>query len=145
MRRCWRRRWCSSAGRSAYFRSTASGSGTSTAGAPDPVTITAGSPTSELYPGGSADVAISISNPNSFTVHVIKLALDDTQGTDGFDGGAGCTNPDLSFPDNTNGGPGWDVPPGAHNLDLTDAISMGANADNGCQGATFTVYLKSVS
>ena len=53
-----------------------------------------------------------------------------------------------SFPDHTNGGAGWDVPAGGATtaLGLTrDAISMGANADNGCQGATFTVYLKSVS
>jgi hypothetical protein len=132
----------------AYFTSAGSGSGTGTAGTAQAVTISPGTPTAELYPGGSADVAISISNPNTFSVHIIKLALDTGQGAGGFgsSGGTGtCANPDLGFPDNTNGGAGWDVPPGATSLDLTDAITMGAGADDGCQGATFTVYLKSVS
>jgi hypothetical protein len=132
----------------AYFTSAGSGSGTGTAGTAQAVTISAGTPTAELYPGGSADVAISISNPNAFTVHIDKLTLDSGVGSGGFlaTGGTGtCTNPDLSFPDNTNGGAGWDVPPASHGFDLTGAISMGAGADNGCQGASFTVYLQAAS
>jgi len=130
----------------AYVTNGGSGQGTQAAGTADPVTIGAGTPTSELYPGGTADVAISVSNPNPGAVHIARLVLDDGRGASGFDvsGGTGtCTTPALSFADNTNGGLGWDVPPGVHDFDLTDAVAMGSDADDGCQGATFTVYLES--
>lgn len=134
------------AGAAAYFSSTGSGSGSVQAGTSQAVSITAGSPTSSLYPGGSADVRATISNPNSVQVRITSLALDPSQGTSGYSANAsGCA---LSFAGSNNGGSGWTVPPkvgnvnGTLDVDLTSAISMGAGAANACQGQTFTVYLK---
>jgi hypothetical protein len=134
------------AGAAAYFTSTGSGSGSANVGTTQAVTITAGSPTSSLYPGGSADVRATISNPNSVQVRITSLALDTGEGTSGYSANAsGCA---LSFTTQINGGSGWTVPPkfgslnGTLDVDLIDAISMGAGAANSCQGQTFTVYLK---
>jgi hypothetical protein len=139
------------AGAIAYWTTSGSGSASATAGTTQAVTISPASPTSALYPGGSADVAATISNPNSVAVHLPSIQLDTSQGTNGFsvDGAhSGCDVSTLSFTTQTNGGGDFIVPPkvGATNgtlaVDLTGAISMGATAANACQGATFTVYLK---
>jgi hypothetical protein len=142
-----------SAGALAYWTTTGSGSASAQAATAQPVTITAGSPTTQLYPGGTADVAATISNPNSFIAHAPSLQLDTSQGTGGsgfsVDGPhAGCTLSTLAYTTQTNGGAGYVVPAkvGTNNgtlaVDLTGAISMGVGAANACQGATFTVYLK---
>jgi hypothetical protein len=115
------------------------------------VTIGAGTATSQLYPNGSAAVALTISNPNGFQVSIPSLALDASQGTNGFDvDGAHtwCDVSALSFTSQSNSGEGWVVPPkagttdGTLDVDLAGAVSMAGSAANGCQGATFTVYLK---
>jgi predicted ribosomally synthesized peptide with SipW-like signal peptide len=135
----------------AYFTSTGQGSGVVTAGVAQDVTITAGTPSSELFPGGSADVAATIHNPNDIEVTVPSLVLDTSHGDNGFAVDAGhstCDMSSLSFTGQDNSGAGWAVPPkvgttdGELPLDLTNAISMSNAAANDCQGATFTVYLQ---
>jgi hypothetical protein len=114
------------------------------------VTLGPGSPADGLRPSGQASVALVVSNPNASIVHIGRLALDTSQGTGGFAvdaGHAGCVLSTLTFTTQTNGGAGWDVPArvgavnGTLGISLSDALAMGANASNACQGATFTVYL----
>jgi hypothetical protein len=132
----------------AYFTASGAGSGSASASTAQEVTLSVGTPTTQLYPGASADVKLTASNPNPFDAYVFSLALDTSQGTDGFavDGGhSGCDVSALAFATQSAG---WVVPPkvgmtnGTLSIDLTNAISMGAAAANACQGATFTVYLK---
>src|SRR5205814_5173360 len=52
-----------------------SGSGQASAGTASSMSISAGTPSSSLYPTASADVAAVISNPNPYTVHVSSIAL----------------------------------------------------------------------
>ena len=139
------------AGAFAYFTSTGSGSGSGQVGATQQVTITPGTPTAALYPGGSADVKATISNPNPTAVHLPSLQLDTSQGTNGFsvDGGhSACDVATLGYTTQTNNGSGFVVPAKVGNsngtlaVDLVGAVSMGSGAANACQGATFTVYLK---
>src|SRR5256885_12034214 len=52
-----------------------SGSGQAQAGTATSMTISAGTPSSSLYPTASADVAATISNPNPYKVHVSSIAL----------------------------------------------------------------------
>ncbi len=110
------------------------------------VTITPGTTSAQLYPGGSANVMLSLSNPNAYSVTVTSLSLDTSQGTSGFDvdgGHLGCTPLSvLSYTTQTNGGVGWVVPAGSSTLTLTNALSMTTAAANACQGADFTVYVK---
>ncbi len=130
---------------SAYWSGGGGGDGGADTGTAADVTLTPGTASAELYPGGSAAVTLSVSNPNDGPVHVGQLVLDTSQGTGGFavDGGhTGCVLTTLSFTTQTNGGPGWDFVSGSTGpLTLTNSVSMSAAAANACQGATFTVYL----
>lgn len=135
----------------AYFSSGGLGSGTGATATTQPVVLSPGTPQSELFPGGSTDVVLSVSNPNSSAVRLNSLALDTTQGTGGFAvdaGHSGCDVSALGFATQSNGGSGWTVPAkiggvnGTLAITLSDPLTMNLAADNACQGAAFTVYLK---
>lgn len=141
---------CLAGGAFAYFTAAGSGSGTSTVGTTQQVTITAGvTPTTALFPGTTGDVTVHITNPNTIPVHIGALALDTSQGTSlsGYSGPLGCDPPPLTFTTQTNASAGWTVPAhvsvdGVLDLDLTGSISLATSAANQCQGGTFTVYLQ---
>ena len=131
----------------AYLSGSGLGFASAVVGATSPVTISPGTATTGLYPGGSADVAVSISNPNSTAVHLPSLVLDTSQGTGGFavDGpDPGCNLGSLSFngPQTDSGGDFVVPASGTLGRDLSGAISMDVSAVNACQGLTFEVFLK---
>ncbi len=134
----------------AYWSAGGAGTGFGAAGTTIPITLSAGTPTASLLPGGQTGVVLTMTNTNSATVKISSLALDTTQGTSGFAVDAshsGCTLATLSFATQTNGGAGWSVPGkigavnGTLGVTLPNALSMSLSAVNACQGATFTVYL----
>ena len=131
---------------SAYWGGSGSGSGSGGTSTAQAVTLSPGTVSSYIYPGGQASVFVSASNPNPGTVRVTSLELDTSQGTGGFsvDGGhASCSVATLSFTTQDNGGAGWDLPAGGPtSITLTNALAMSTSAANACQGATFTVYLR---
>jgi hypothetical protein len=122
-----------------------SGSGQASAGTATAMTISAGTPSSSLYPMASADVAAVVSNPNPYKVHVSSIAL----GAISVDGGhSSCNTASVTVTSpQDNGGSGWDVPAksggvdGSLNVDMANAVSMTNAANDFCQGATFTVAL----
>ena len=122
-----------------------SGSGQASAGTAASLTISAGAPSTNLYPTASADVAAVVSNPNPYPVHVDSVSL----GAVTVDGGhSACNTASVTITSpQTNGGAGWSVPAksgvvnGSLNLDLANAISMSNAANDSCQGATFSVAL----
>jgi len=122
-----------------------SGSGQASAGTATAMTISAGTPSSSLYPMASADVAADVSNPNPYKVHVSSIAL----GSISVDAGhSACNTASVSVTSpQTNSGSGWDVPAksggvnGSLSIDMANAISMDNTANDSCQGATFTVAL----
>jgi hypothetical protein len=109
------------------------------------LTLSGGTPQSSLYPGASADVDTSAQNQNPFPVHVSSVALDTTQGSNGFSvdaGHSGCNLGSLSFTTANNGNAGWDIPANSSlDIDAANSIAMSGAANDSCQGATFTVYL----
>jgi ferric-dicitrate binding protein FerR (iron transport regulator) len=134
----------------AYWTTTGSGDAAASAADTQAITLTAGTPTAQLYPGGSADVAVEVSNPNIAPVHVGSLSLDTGAGTGGFEvdaGHTGCDMAVLSFTTQANAGNGWTIPPkvgatdGVLPVDLPAALAMSAGAANACQGASFLVHL----
>ncbi|MDQ1547676.1 MAG: hypothetical protein QOH69_2580 [Actinomycetota bacterium] len=134
----------------AYWTAGGAGTGFGAAGTTVPITLSAGTPTASLLPGGQTGVVLTMTNANAATVKISSLALDTTQGASGFAvdaGHSGCTLSTLSFVTQTNGGAGWSVPGkvGATNgtltTTLTNALAMSLSAADACQGATFTVYL----
>ncbi len=130
----------------AFWAGSGNGDGSADTGTTQAVTLSPGTPTAQLYPGGQTAVELSISNPNPGSVRVGSLSLDTSQGTGGFavDGAhSACGVASLTFTPQTNGGADWTVPgAGSLPVTLTGALSMNANAANACQGASFTVYLQ---
>ena len=130
----------------AFWRALGSGTGTAASGTTSALTLSPGTPAAQLYPGGTASVVLTITNPNAGPVRVGSISLDTAQGSSGFgvDGAhSGCGLAALSLPTQTNGGAGWTVTgSGSLSVTLTNALSMATSAANACQGATFTVYLK---
>jgi hypothetical protein len=129
----------------AFWTVNGAGGGTVSAETVASVTLTPGTATTDLYPGTSGDVAVSIANGNNYQAFVGSLALDTGRGTNGFsvDGGhSGCDVAALSYTTQSNGGSGWFVPAGSTlDLDLANAVDLATGAASECQGATFTVYL----
>ena len=133
-------------GAAAFWLVLGNGSTGSQAGTVSAVTLTPAATSTPLFPGGTADVAVSIVNGNPGSVLVGSLLLDTGQGTNGFavDGGhSGCNLAALGYTTQTNGGSGWSVPGGTTlPLDLAGAVSLSTAAVSACQGAQVTVYLQ---
>ena len=128
----------------AYIRLTGAGSGSGTATVDRTVTIAKGATlTTTLIPSGTptGTLSVSLANATSDTLRVPSLALDTSQGTNGFS--AQAVTCKLSYATQTNGGSGWTVPAGATlDLSLTKAVTMGTDAPASCNGADLVVFLK---
>ena len=137
-----------SSGAVAYYTSAGHGSSSASVASPDPLSITAQTPvTNLLYPGGSGELDATLSNPNPFQVRVNSLVLGGS-GIGVDSGHSACDTSAVHFVSQSNGGSGWTVPAkvgpteGTLDLALAGAISMDADAANACQGATFTISLE---
>jgi len=139
---------------SAYWSAGGGGEGAGGTGhAVDAITLTPGTPVGDLYPGSSANVVLTMTNPNEAAVRIESLALDATRGSNGFgvDGAhVACGLTALTFATQNNGASGWivaknvDGSDGSLQVTLPDALSMSVDAAAACQGADFTVYLTAV-
>lgn len=133
-------------GASAYWAGSGNGAGTAATGTTQFVTLSPAAVATQLYPGSQAAVSLAVANPNPGSVRVGSLSLDTSQGSGGFAVDAAhatCGLSTLSFATQTNGGSGWAISGGgSSSVILPNALSMGAGATSGCQGASVTVYLK---
>lgn len=134
----------------AYWRGPGTGGASATTGTSLALTLSPGSTTTALLPGGSADVALTVSNPNTFAAKISALQLATGQGSGGYavDGGhSGCGLSVLTY---TASSTGWTVPArsgatnGSLSIDLPAALAMSSSAASACQGATFSIYLTAV-
>ena len=134
-------------GAHAYFTHPSTGNSPASVATAAAVTIAPATPTGGLYPGGSADVALTISNPNPFQARVGSIALDTSRGAGGFAvdaGHSGCTEPPALLPRQLRRRGRVVRARRTTRSTLTSRrrSSMGTAADDACQGATFTVYLE---
>ena len=115
------------------------------------VVLAPGAVTASLYPGAAGDVPAEARNPGTAAVVVPALELDTTQGVSGLAvdaGHPGCPTTAFSFTGAGNAGGGWTVPgrsggqDGTLVITLPGAVRLAADAPNGCQGATVTVFLR---
>lgn len=123
---------------SASWRADGGGSGyarASTAAALSTLDASA-STTAQLYPGGSGDVIVLLSNPNPFPLDVDSISGD---GTITSDRGATCdASTGVSFSDGS--GLGLVVPAeDTLEVNLDGAASMDGSSADACQGAIFTI------
>jgi hypothetical protein len=124
----------------AYWAAAGSGSGTAAAGTAQPLSTvaTSASVTSLLYPGGpAADVTLAVQNPNPYPVTITGVAAD---GPVTATGGIGtCTTHGVTLVAPTAGLPFTVSPSATATVTLASAAQMSTAAENGCQGATFTL------
>jgi hypothetical protein len=95
-----------------------------------------GSTTAQLYPGGTGDLWVKVTNPNSFAVTVTAVS---GAGTITSDKGAACNaSTGVTFTNTT--GLSQSVGAGATvSFSLAGKVAMSNASDNSCQGAVFTV------
>jgi hypothetical protein len=127
----------------AYFGAHGSGSGNSVAASAYPSSVkltTSGTTTATLlHPGGTGDVAVSVTNPNSFNVKLTAINLTPASAT-------GCTTPALSAltpASYTVSGSPVTLPlaitaGSTVTVTVVGGVQMGASSSN-CQNVTLTV------
>jgi hypothetical protein len=95
-----------------------------------------GSTTAQLYPGGTGDLKLSVTNPNPYAVTITSVA---GSGTITSDKGAAC-NASTGVSYTTQSSLSQVVGAGATvTLSLTGSVAMSNASDNTCQGGVFTV------
>jgi len=118
--------------------SSSAGSGYSKAKVASSLTLSdaSASTTAQLYPGGTGDIWIKVTNPNPFTVTVTSVT---GAGTITSDKGAACdAATGVTFTNTTGLTPA--VGAGATvTVSLAGKVAMSNASDNSCQGAVFTV------
>ncbi len=123
----------------AYWTTTGSGTGSSTAGTTTAITLHA-SFTTGIFPGGTKSVSFTAdsTNPGSVRVGTVHLA------SVSFDGGhSGCSAADFTMPDVVEN---FEIPNGSGTaLPNNGTLSFADTASNqdACQGATITLNLTS--
>jgi hypothetical protein len=129
-----------------WFSSVGHGTGSADAAAIQAITLSPATETTPLYPGADGDVSLTVANPNGVSVKIPSLVLDTSQGTNGLSvdaGHLGCSLSGVQF-NAANATIAWTVPANAtaYPIDIASGVTLLASADNACQSATFTVYLK---
>jgi hypothetical protein len=129
----------------AAWTSSGSGSGTVSARSASALVVADGSAVNTLYPTGKADLKVTLTNNNAYNVNVTSIVLgalasgSPTAAAISVDGGhSSCNVAEVTYTAPTITG----LVVGANStttVTLTQALSMSNNANDNCQGATFTV------
>lgn len=116
--------------------SSGSGSGDAQTGAVQAVTIQASAtPTSTLLPGGRADLALTVVNPNAFPVVITALSAGNGPVT--VTGTVGCTATDATVSVTPKNALQTALAPGSNTVNITTGAAMGTGSASACQHATF--------
>lgn len=121
----------------AYWTTTGSGTGSGSTGTVVALTTSASTPSAtQLVPGGSAPLVVTVTNPNASGVVITSIQLDGTRSV-GVSGAVGtCTAPPVGVDATTN----LPLAAGATaTFEVAGATTLGSSAASGCQGATFTI------
>jgi hypothetical protein len=123
----------------AYFTSSGSAHGSASTATLLTVTAGAGTPSTPLLPGGTGDVALTVTNPNNFAVTLVSVAGNGAITADG--GHPGCTTTGVTFTAPTGSPLPVTILANSTNqvVDLPGAAAMSLTASNACQGATFSI------
>jgi hypothetical protein len=127
----------------AAWTSNGTGTGTVQATTAKNLTVTGTSVLNALYPTGTQTVTVTVKNNNAYAVRLDSRTASSIAVAGG---GANCTVASslVTAQSKTYSTAGDDIAAGASiTRDLT--VSMGADSNNDCQGATFTVTYDAVS
>lgn len=122
-----------------YFTSSGNGSGTAITGTAQSVTVDAatGTPSSDLIPGASADLTLTLSNPNSFAVTLTSIS--EIGSTVTVVGGSRCTSANSGVSVPTQSSLSINVPAGTTIIHIPSGAAMSTSSASGCQGASFQI------
>ena len=133
----------------AFAAWTASGTGAAGAKATSfqALTVSAGTATAQLYPGGSGDAVVSVTNPNPFAVKITQITQDVSAGKFvSSDQGANCTDAAASIHPTgisltaASGSPLATIAASStSSFTLTGKVAMSNTSDTLCQGAVFSI------
>lgn len=124
----------------AWVSTSSSGTAEASTSTMSPVTVAAlgdaDATTSDLQPGGAADVVLRVSNPNPYAARLVAVA---PNGAVTATGGVGtCTTTGVTLV--AQSGLAVALPADTTTLvDLPAAATMSAASSSGCQGATFSI------
>ena len=129
----------------AYFTAAGAGAGSAGTTTLQPVTVSSVVPSSSLLPGSTADLSLTVHNPNSGPVTILSVAQ--SGGVTVTGGGSGCTS-DSTGPG--SGTSGVSVPTasglsvvvaGGATVPVTilQGVAMSVASAAGCQGASFQI------
>jgi hypothetical protein len=125
----------------ASWSAQSNGTAKAQAGRLQPVSATPATPTAELFPGGSADAALTLTNPNPVAMTVSSIRgsgpiTSDSAACDAAGNGVSFTDPAGA----------WEVANSASLVvNLADAVRMSVDSATECQGATFTIPVSVVA
>jgi hypothetical protein len=119
----------------AAWTSTGSGTGTVQAGTEQGLTVDA-SDVGTLYPTGTVDIVVSITNDNPYNVTLDSITWDSVESDD-----ANC---DTSSVTSTDDATASDAIAAGDTITRTFVVSMDDDADNDCQGDLFTLAYTAV-
>lgn len=126
----------------AYWTASGTGAGSAAAATMQTVTVDAlvasDNPKTALYPGGSADVVLRLTNPNPYSVQVYSVTGNGPAAADASH--PGCTTTGVSFTGTAAPlSPATYVPANSSALiTLPGAAAMDTTSLAACQGATFS-------
>jgi hypothetical protein len=129
----------------AAWTADGTGNGLATAGTSNEVGVS-GSVASNLYPTGNFDLTVTITNTNPFNVQVTQVKQNGAVTVEeaaalGED--ADCNEISVSFATQDVSGATWIVPANGNIVrTFTSKVSMSNDANDDCQGASFTIPLK---
>lgn len=121
----------------AYWTTVGAGAGTAAATTAAPLTTGTATAAPGLYPGGSSNGSIVITNPNPFAVKVTSATFAAASADR-----SGCTTTGVTFAATTP--PSLSTPltiPAKGTQPLSYTVQMSNASDDACQGATFTSAL----
>jgi hypothetical protein len=125
----------------ALWSTHGSGSGSAKARTSQNVTVEAatGTVSSYLVPNGStADLTLTITNPNPFTVNITNISQNGTSFN--VSGGNGCTSANSGVTVPTQSGLSVPVSPGTNVVvHIANGAMMSTTSNSGCQNASFQI------
>lgn len=115
---------------------TASGSGSASAKADTsaPVTVVGATSDGDLYPGGTGNLKMTVTNENDFAVTITGVTADGAVTADD----EGCNAETVAFADQDELDLSVEAN-GSQVITLPDSVSMASAANDDCQGASFDI------
>lgn len=127
----------------AYWKLNGAGTGVAVAGTAIELKLQGRSDDSRpLYPGGSTNLTVAVTNQNDFPIKILTVAGDGAVTADPAHRDSGCRSTGVVFTADVLP-VSWEVPRNTIGVfTVPDGLRMTNSSDSACQGATFTIPVR---